>query len=249
MYDEINGRGVWSKICSDCSTYSKARSFKEGENLYTFRAVNSLGKDTNKTVRFFIDSQKPKILKVEPKKGFTSGDFYIEIKESNPINLTLVYGNYNKGYQRFLVNLSECTSIKGSSEKKACDFSIDLTGYDQQNIDYHFELVDIANTMAISKTLYLDVDMKDPAITNLASQWWNKVGKDIYFNLSIDETNFDEIQYRDNTATLPKWRTLCSSLRNNYCTKKITIYKDIPGSVDIQVLDEAANSVGERVIF
>jgi len=245
-YDNINGRGQWTRVCSDCTLYNHERAFKEGLNNITFKAVDSSGQENLTEVSFFIDSKKPKVAKYLPKKGFTNGEFYVEIHEMNPIELNISYGILGN-YKTQSVNLSECVPIKGNSEKLACDVSVNLSNFSGQVITYWFSLKDIAGTVAESKRPQLTVDIIPPTINN-PSSYWTKVGKYVYFNISVNETNFDEIVYRDNSASRPNWRTLCSSLKNGFCVKKITLSQEM-GTVDLQLVDDAGNAVGIPVTF
>src|SRR3989344_3762243 len=91
--DNINGRGRWVRICTDCTSYVGRRSFEEGLNDLTFRASDPIGNEAFVNRSFFIDSKKPRISKTLPKGDFASGFFYIEFKEDNPSSIILNYGN------------------------------------------------------------------------------------------------------------------------------------------------------------
>src|SRR3989344_131700 len=75
--DLDNGRGRWTPVCKNCFGYERKRSFREGLNNLQFKAVDVVGNTAFFDVSFFVDSSKPRILKEEPKKGFTNGDFFI----------------------------------------------------------------------------------------------------------------------------------------------------------------------------
>ena len=138
--------------------------------------------------------------------------------------------------------------------KHTCDISVDLDDYDEKEIQYRFELTDIAENVAISKRpIFLDVDISDPIVLNPDSFWEQGVGRYnryIYFDIEIDEPNFDELSY---TYVDYRGRTrekrLCSRLKEGRCTVKKSFRKG-DQVLDVQVVDEAGNmaSVG-RVEF
>ena len=59
--------------------------------------------------------------------------------------------------------------------------------------------------------------------------------------MTIEELNFDTIEYIDSFDLRPNWKTLCSSLKKNVCYKKLSLR---PGNhkITILVLDKAGNS-------
>ena len=75
--NSIPGSG-WKQICSGCSSYSQKRTFKDGFNNITLRAVDESGNTAYYELYFYVDSSKPKMGKTEPKNGFASGMFYVE---------------------------------------------------------------------------------------------------------------------------------------------------------------------------
>lgn len=62
-YDNIYGRR-WTRICSRCNAgtpaYSRKRSFKEGFNNITFKAIDVIGNEAYETITFLVDSKKTK---------------------------------------------------------------------------------------------------------------------------------------------------------------------------------------------
>ncbi len=245
-YDNIVNRGIWTRVCTDCLGYSRTRSFSEGLNNLTFKATDAIGNEAYLTRSFFVDSKKPKIKKTEPKKGFSDGNFYVEIQEANPTSLVLHYGDTNPGMRTANVDLETCEDIKGNSEKKACYINVPLIDYDGKQIEYWFDLTDISGNNDTSKHLILDVDTTYPFIN-----YFNYVidGRYVSFNMNIIENNFDEVSYTyiDSRGMLRE-RNLCSRLRDGWCTKKVSFSR---GHYDltIQVKDEAGNSIGFPVSF
>ena len=66
--------------------------------------------------------------------------------------------------------------------------------------------------------------------------------------LNENKDTFDVIEYMDNSDSNPRWRILCSSLKNNVCFKKVS-FKVGSHNVMIRVLDNAGNSVGTSIQF
>jgi hypothetical protein len=70
------------------------------------------------------------------------------------------------------------------------------------------------------------------------------------FSLEIAEENFDRVVYTDSFNNIPstKEKTLCSSLKNNVCTKKATFKK---GHHDVEVIvkDDAGNVASKTFSF
>ena len=93
------------------------------------------------------------------------------------------------------------------------------------------------------KVKKLKVDTSDPIINSVV---YSPVGTRIEFVLNITEVNFDEALYIDNSASNSRWITLCSSLKAGICKKSLTLK---PGnhSIDIQVFDDAGNSVATHL--
>lgn len=252
--DLDNGRGKWIKICTECSlgnpSYSNKRSFNEGLNRITFEAKDVVGNKVNKTVSFFIDSQKPKISKTEPKSGFVSSEFYVEFAEENPVSLIINFGNDSAIFKSQQVNLGSCYDIK--NHKKACDTDVNLKAYDGQELDYWYVLRDIAGNSVESKHNTISVDETPPVINNPTSFWKQGEGRNqryIYFNISVTENNFDEVvySYEDSRGKIRE-RKICSKLKNGWCYKKES-FREGHYDLTIAVRDKAGNSVGKSVSF
>ena len=60
-------------------------------------------------------------------------------------------------------------------------------------------------------------------------------------SISVMEDNFDSVKYIDNNSKLPRWTTICSSLKNNVCSKLILLSTGAH-SLDFKVSDKAGNT-------
>ena len=91
-------------LCRSCYDYSRKKSFKEGFNNITFKAVDVLGHEAYETRIFTIDSQAPRIDKTEPRSDYADGRFEIQYSEENIKNIILYYGNLETGFRSKTLN-------------------------------------------------------------------------------------------------------------------------------------------------
>lgn len=246
--DNINGRGRWKRLSGGTKHYSREISLKDGLNDLTIKGGDDDGNEAFVVKQFYVDSKKPKIKKTYPKKGFANGVFEVQFQEENPETLTLYYGNGLIEMREAELNIEECIYEK---RRYSCSVEVDVNDYDGMGIEYWFELTDIANTSAESKHVWLSVDTTFPVLNNPGSFWTQGEGrynKYIYFNLLITEENFDEVSYIDWEASRPKWRRLCTRLKDGMCVKRKT-FRIGHHVVDVQIIDEAGNAIAERIEF
>lgn len=238
--DNNDDRGIWKRICQECLSYNNSRSFKEGENNITIRAEDVLGNPSFFDVFFFVDSKKPIIKKIEPRNNaYVNSIFTVTYYEDNPNEIWLTYGNNITGYRE-----EELVGCSGGKREK-CEIDVDLGDYDGQEIEFWFNMTDIAGNFVESRIGKVKVDITPPVINSLD---YNINGKYVAFTLNITEENFDSVEYYDNNDSRPRWRRLCSRLRDGICVKRVS-FKVGSHDVDIQVLDEAGNSIGESISF
>lgn len=243
--DNINGRGMWTRVCTGCSSYSRNRAFKEGLNDLTFRVKNKFGLYTYKDLSFYIDSKVPRISKTLPKKGFADGTFIVEFKEENPEEVIIHYGNSAGGYNELGIEIEEgCTYYRG---KYSCELKdLDLSQYNNQQIEYWAVVKDIVDNEAISKIILLNVDTTLPEINN--EEVYQIEGRYINFLLDITEANFKDIQYIDYSLSSPRWQSLCTSLREGFCSKRKSFALG-NHVLDIKVTDKAGNKIIKSIEF
>jgi len=243
--DLINGRGRWKRVCSKCDagnpSYSRTASFKEGYNKITFRAVDVVGNEAFENVSFFVDSKKPKITRTEPRRGFSDGNFHVQFKEDNPKALKLYYGN-----DAHILDIEEDCYMKRT--KYYCDVSVNVEDYDGEEIEYWFTLEDRAGNIDESRIYDLEVDTTFPVIVN-SEDFWTVDDRYIYFNMEIDEENFDEVTYTYfDSRGKPRERRLCSRLKDGICEKKKR-FKEGHHEITISVWDDAGNVIGQGIEF
>jgi hypothetical protein len=242
-YKDINkNTNMWIKVCDKCSvgsagnpSYAKYRTFYEGTNNIMFKAVDLENNIAYVNVKFSIDSTAPRIYTTLPKAStFADGNFEVQFKEENPKRLTLTYGT-----DKLNLDLSKC--INGTSGKKICDTSVNLSKYNGQKIPYYFEIEDIAGNKYKSHSYNISVDTKAPVVNNPTS-FFKVNGHYVDFNISITEPNLDKVVFtRTNSQTTTK-TTLCTKLVNGKCTKHQSFTKG-NYSLSIQITDKAGHAI------
>ncbi|MFH1802989.1 MAG: hypothetical protein ABH864_06100 [archaeon] len=243
-YQKAADQGRWISVCSDCTSYSRERSFDEGLNEVTFRAVDRAHNEAYYTIFFNIDSQDPRLRPLQPDDGFASGAFHIEFDEDNPDELILHYGNYDVGFREYSLNVeTECTPTSGDT---ICEVTVDLTDYDGQQIEVYATITDLAGNMDETTHNELDVDNTLPIIN---SADFTVEGKKVNFVIDITEPYFKEVTYIDNLESNPREKRLCSSLVNDVCEKRVNFNQDGDHEVVVTVKDEAGNEATHTFSF
>ncbi len=236
-YFDWSGQSLrWRTLCRNCGSYEKRKTFSDGQHNLTIRASDEFEQVVEKNISFFIDSKKPRISRTEPQRGFANGSFIVKFKEENPENLFLNYGNEIIGFRNQELNLSNCWQ---DNRYKKCQIFVNLSDYNHQEIEYWFNMSDIAGNFDDSRKRDLDVDLTSPIIN-----FFNYTidSRKVNFEFNITELNLDEINYIDWNARRPRERRLCSRLRDGICekTKRFSVGEH---SLTINILDDAGNSV------
>lgn len=242
--DYSESRPRWKTLCNQLENNlcEKRVSFRDGEHALDFKINDNAGNSLELSTTFFIDSKAPRITKTEPRSGFIASPFYLEFTEENPLSLMLNYGNTQQGFLSSEVKI-ETNCFLDKSKYKCTTDDINLSPFDAQEIEYWFELTDVANQSTSSKPLKLQVDVAFPIINSLSYEINRRSAT---LTLDITELNFDEATYIDNSDSRPRERVLCSRLKDNLCVKRITLREGVH-NLDIQVFDEAGNSVGQSL--
>ncbi len=268
------------RLCSNCDTYNKEKSFNDGQHNITFRAIKNNSVADEENVSFFVDSKNPRISRTNPSRGFASGIFNVEFREDNPRELTLHYGNDLTGFKdddvEFENGVAEDfvqTSSDGSSgggggginpnphysvsclpEDRAvieCEFSVNLSEFDGQDISYSFVVQDIAGSKDESKPTLIKVDTSSPILNNPYSFWTRGEGRYsnyIYFDMSITELNFDEAVLSYNYRGRTTEKRLCSRLRYGKCEYKFRTSADY-SNFKLRLRDKAGNKFEKELVL
>ncbi len=233
-------------LCSrNCNGYGNDRkrlvSFGDGEHNLTFMAIKNNEVVDEENSSFFIDSRDPSISSTEPRRGFASGIFNVEFSEDNAEELVLYYGNSIRNKTLDINN--DCVPDR---TRYKCEAEVNLSDYDGLEIQYWFNLTDIAgNSDANRPVSRIKVDTTSPVINSFN---YSISLRRVNFNFNITELNFDEINYIDTLDARPREITLCSRLRNGICqiTKS---FRTGEHNLTINVLDDAGNSIEEEISF
>ncbi len=238
--DNNDNRAYWKNICRECLSYNNSRSFKEGLNNITIKAEDVVGNTAYYNVGFFVDSKKPIIKKTEPRNNaYVNSIFTVTYYEDNPETVMLTYGNNITGY--IDVELSGCLGGK----RESCSVDVNLEDYDGEEVEYWFNITDIAGNSVKSRIGKVKVDISNPVLNYFN---YTISGRYVEFLFNVTEINFDSIEHIDNSASRPIWRVLCSRLSDGIC-KKRKLFSSGLHNLDIQITDEAGNAIGFPVSF
>ena len=231
---DISDRELY--LCRDCSSYTREKPFRDGEHELLFLGTLENGTIIKNSFEFLVDSREPRLSTSYPRTNrYTNGsDFSIKYTEDNCVNLDLLINGE-------IVRSMPCDS--GRYIEKS--FSQDLTGYNGETVYYMFNMTDIAGNYDESRLTRIKVDTEAPEINDLSV---NRLGRYVSFSMNIsneDRYSFDRIEYYDNYRE--DWRILCSSIRDNICSRRTYLRGDI-SEVQIRAKDEAGN-VAEAMVY
>ena len=237
----------WKRLCKDCDEYGftrmKTKTLDEGLNNFSIRGVDDFGSVVKVDFDFFIDSKKPRISRVLPRQNavVNGSGFYIKYSEDNL-----------KGVELFW-NSTLILDCNESGRNKECWVDVNLSEHNNEIIEYWFRVSDNINVVDSKKTRII-VDTIAPKILNEVNDsfWYQGEGRSsryIYFNISIEEKNLDEVEYIDYNDKNPHWRRICSSrLKDGSCIKKKS-FRIGEHNIDLRVVDDAGNSVVKNIQF
>jgi hypothetical protein len=231
-----NVAGTERTLCPNCVSYQKSLNFKQGFNDITIRAVRG-DEIVEKSITFFIDNLKPRLSKTMPLQNkFANGEFTVNYDEDNVKKIEL---NYGVSGDYITQASSECPSGKGQS----CLFTANLSSYDGRQIEYWFNIFDVADNFVTSKKVKVFVDLTMPVVSNLD---YSIKGNYLTINMSVFDQNMDKIIYYDSEDT--RARVLCSGLNKGICYKKLA-FRSGHHILDIQTRDKAGNVVSNTIEF
>ncbi len=238
--------GKFRTLSRNCEEYGfsklKRKPFDDGSHNVTILAVFDEGV-VYFWVNFTVDSVRPRIYGTEPDRGFASGLFSVEYREDNPQEMWITYWNLTDK-RNVLVNLSECYPRRS---KMKCDVIVNLSEFDEQELNYVFNLSDIVGNYDESKERTVKVDVSAPRINYFN---YSQSSRRVTFTFNVTEPNFDEINYYDYLeGGKVKWRLLCSKLSDGQCEKTKSFSKGAH-NLTIEILDKAGNKKQiDSVIF
>ena len=242
--DLADDRGRERRLCSNCDSYgldrTRTQSFVDGGHNISIKAMKDEVVVDEKIVSFMTDSRDPRISRTEPQRGFSNGVFNVEFTEENPTELILFYGNSIRNKTVDIEN--DCVEARRGFE---CETDADVSDFDGGNIEYWFELTDIAGSKDESRHEELSVDISDPIIEDLE---YKASGRNVYFTMRIIEQNLDEVYYLDNSDERARERSICRRLNGDVCEGR-TSFSDGEHNITIYAVDEAGNMAKEDLLF
>ena len=161
----------------------------------------------------------------------------------NPASLMLVFEANNVQYLTD-VNLSNCAVENG--DEYFCNINVELSAFESKEIEYWFVLEDIAGRSVESRKRELTVDTTPPVIQSVDYRFITN--RKVKFTVGVDEDNFDEAVYIDNSAPNPRERKLCLRLDDGVCEKTVTFGVG-EHNMTLTFYDEARNSASTDVQF
>ena len=239
LMDSSDRNPRWSILCTKCKFYNKSKNFNDGVHNLTIKGTLSNGQTILNQTSFLIDSRDPQISNIKPQsRRYTNGsDFYIKYTEDNCNSLSIRLSGAQS-------SSSSCDSGK-NIEKYLVQ---DLSSYNGQEIEYQFIIIDIANNTAESRKTKIKVDTTAPEIKNFKAPI---SGRYVSFNMTVineDKNSFNKVEYIDNSESRPRWNSLCTSLKNNNCYKKVYL-RTGNHNIIVRALDKAGNSNFETLSF
>jgi hypothetical protein len=243
-YQDMNkNTNSWIKVCENCApgslSYAKLRTFAEGENNLKFKVVDNAGNPAYVDIHFTIDSVKPRIYRAYPMSNkFADGSFEVQFIEANPTRLTLHYGTDTAE-----VDLNhDCYAGMG---KTICTIDVSLNEYNDEIMEYYFEIEDVAENTYKSRVTKVNVDTTFPAVNN-PSDFYNIAGKYVNFNIDITEKNFYRVTFIDQNDPRQLTKTLCTRLVFGDCIRKQAFTRG-DHLLSIQITDKAGQSTSLNV--
>ncbi len=224
----LGSTGRFRRFARNVKEVEKRISLRDGENNLIIKSVDERGKVTTKEMNLFVDSKKPRIRSYTREK-FINEKFEIKVREDNLKEINLFINN-----KKFDVSLDNCEEDRSYF---ICSFDIDLKEFDGEEIEYYFEVIDIAGNKDESRELKAKVDLTPPQIENINISYEERRSR-YNVKLKIDETNFDEVNYIYNYRDRERERRFCSRLRDGICER--TIYEKYE-NIKLEIKDEAGN--------
>jgi len=231
-----NGRR-WKRLCRKCDGYDKTKSFREGEHELVIRATDEFDQVKEETINFEVDSRKPRISRIEPKrKSTTNGEnFKVKYTESNLNNVEV---SVSDGVDTDTYGLEDCEV----GRNKECSTVLDLHDYDGQWISYWFNVSDDVRTVS-SRVYTVKVDTTDPILVVDEPNNGITYGRRVPFDLEVTNEKVKIIEYQDNFG---RWRRLCTRCDSYDRTKS---FKRGSHTVNIRAVDYAGNFDQETINF
>ncbi len=221
-------------LCRDCTEYKKAVSFTDGEHNIIVKCNDEESKSEDYPISLSVDSKEPNILSIRPgRNSFTNGEFTVKYNEDN-LKYARLFWNPN-------LTMNNCPS----GRQQECKIKVNLSSWNGQQIEYWFEIEDIAGNKDISNKAPVFIDTIHPIINQFD---YSIDGFRVKFIIGIIESNLGAVEYIDYNDRIPRWKALCFSLRNNACNTTKNFRRG-NHQLEIKVIDKAGNFVIKNIEF
>jgi hypothetical protein len=197
----------FERLCRDCNSVNRYINMPEGEVKLRFKKVLYSGDIEYKDVKFIVDSIKPYVINVIPKKNSyvkCLTNFEAQYSENTVSNVSLFYG-----FNPFKEHFMSCKS--GKREK--CFTTIDLSEFDGQEIAYYFTVKSpiLTDTSELYK---LFVDCTIPIIILNSPENKTYDSRSVRLNISVSEDV--KLEYSDNDGSFRRLCSRCDSYDRRY---------------------------------
>ncbi len=234
------GEERWHTLCDNCDSYNKHITLNEGFNDIIIRVKKIRNNLISEAMRnFYIDTRLPMFIDSLPDNGeFANGEFIVKYTEENLDRVEFKYKAANENNWNSKV-LNNCVS----GQKQICSTTIDISPYENGEMDYQFLICDNTNCDE-GEIKRVKVDSTAP-ILNI-----NAFGASAFNirNIPFDITVNEEVDlfYIDNNDPKHKHNKLC-----NDCTefKGERVFRDGMWDITIYAQDGAGNFDSFSLIF
>ena len=253
-----NGSGL-KTLCRNCNEFGfsevKKKGFSDGFHELVIFGVFENG-NVSEIRNFTVDSKIPKVIKTTPKvklktnplrTSVTNGsDFTVKYNEENVREVLLGINPVNSSVVTVVNITDQCNE---SGRGILCNFQVDLTAFDGQQVFYWINITDIANHTGSSRPIKVFVDTTEPVLTVNAPVDNSTYGRQVPFNLSVNE-QVSSLEFIDNTDKNPRWKKVCSHCEDYGLERlKTKSFKIGQHDLMIRAVDYAGNSDAVPVSF
>jgi len=145
------------RICANCMGTQRPQTFTDGPHNLLIMALDKAGNPAQQTREFTVDSRPPRITRTSPRaNAYGNGEFEVSYSELNPVRVSVFYkqaGTFQS------VDAGYCNG----GARESCKLLVpDLS---QGDLEYYFEIEDVAGEIAKSRTVTIHIDTVKPVMT------------------------------------------------------------------------------------
>jgi hypothetical protein len=206
------------------------------DGYHTITITATLGEETTSEAHtFFIDGKRPKIVRQYPSNNkYTSGTFTVVYTENNLKQISLYYKGVGEEYG-LPVTRSDCDSGKNMQ----CVFSVDLSDYNGEKINYYFVVEDFVGSTR-SREYKETVNTVVPEIDIISPQPQMYDSRMVLLDIKVNEKV--KLEYSDDG----RFKKLCNNCDSYYNIKRFGFGTH---TLQIRATDKVGYSDIETVTF